>query len=118
MLKRMRKMHLQADTEMVPIKKKAERRDLIREQKALIAANIEQKIEEELLIRLKEGVIQDVMNIDPAKFNKLLGLEAEEGEVEGEEEGKFLCDSDVEEEDEYVMESDLEEEMEMELNNF
>ena len=45
MLIRMRKMKLEGEKELVPIKKKAERRDRIREQKALIAANIEQKIE-------------------------------------------------------------------------
>ena len=88
MLKRMRKIQLQADTEIVPIKKKAERRDLIREQKALIAANIEMNIEGELMNRLKDGLYQDVMNIDPSKFNKLLGIEEKEGEGE-EEYGKF-----------------------------
>jgi protein MAK16 len=40
MLIRMRKMRLEGEKEIVPIKKKAERRDRIREQKALIAANI------------------------------------------------------------------------------
>lgn len=40
MLIRMRKMKLEGEKEIVPIKKKAERRDRIREQKALIAANI------------------------------------------------------------------------------
>lgn len=29
--------------------------------------------------RLKDGLYQDVMNIDPKKFNKLLGLEEKEG---------------------------------------
>lgn len=45
MLIQMRKMKMQGQEELVPIKKKAERRDRIREAKALIAANIEQKIE-------------------------------------------------------------------------
>ena len=46
MLIQMRKMKLQGKEEIVPIKKKAEIRDRVRENKALIAANIEQKIEE------------------------------------------------------------------------
>ncbi len=45
MLIQMRKMKMQGQEELVPIKKKAEKRDRIREAKALIAANIEQKIE-------------------------------------------------------------------------
>lgn len=44
-----RKLKLQGKEEIVTVKKKAERRDRVREAKALIAANIEQKIEEELL---------------------------------------------------------------------
>jgi hypothetical protein len=31
-----------------------------------------------LLTRLKEGIFQDVMDIDPVKYNKLLGLEEKE----------------------------------------
>ena len=46
MLIQMRKMKMQGQEELVPIKKKAERRDRVREAKALIAANIEQKIED------------------------------------------------------------------------
>ena len=42
----MRKMKLKGQEELVPIKKKAERRDKVREAKALIAANIEQQIED------------------------------------------------------------------------
>lgn len=46
MLIQMRKLKLKGQEEIVPIKKKAEKRDRVREAKALIAANIEQKIEE------------------------------------------------------------------------
>lgn len=46
MLIQMRKLKLKGQEELVPIKKKAEKRDKVREAKALIAANIEQKIEE------------------------------------------------------------------------
>lgn len=72
-------MRLEGEKEIVPIKKKAERRDRVREQKALIAANIEQKIEEELMERLKTGVYQDIYNYNPNVFNKIVGAEEEEG---------------------------------------
>lgn len=49
MIIQMRKLKLQGKEEIVPIKKKAEKRDRIREAKALISANIEQKIEDELM---------------------------------------------------------------------
>ena len=49
MIIQMRKLKLQGKEELVPIKKKAERRDRVRQAKALIAANLEQKIEEELM---------------------------------------------------------------------
>lgn len=70
MLIQMRKMKMQGQEEIVPIKKKAERRDRVREAKALIAANIEQKIEDELMERLKTGVYKDIYNYNPKAFEK------------------------------------------------
>lgn len=67
-----RKLKLQGKEEIVGMKKKAERRDRVREAKALIAANIEQKIEEELMERLKTGVYKDIYNYNPKIFNKLV----------------------------------------------
>lgn len=97
----MRKLKLQGKEELVPIKKKAERRDRIREAKALIAANIEQKIEEQLMERLKTGVYKDIYNYNPKVFDKLVGKEREiqededeqVEEMEGEEfEEQFIAD--------------------------
>jgi protein MAK16 len=82
MIIQMRKLKLQGKEELVPIKKKAEKRDRIREAKALISANIEQKIEEELMERLKTGVYKDIYNYNPKVFNKLVGRDQEEGEEE------------------------------------
>ena len=45
MIIQMRKLKLQGKEEIVSVKKKAERRDRVREAKALLAVNIEQKIE-------------------------------------------------------------------------
>ena len=73
MIIQMRKLKLQGKEEVVSMKKKAEKRDRVREAKALIAANIEHKIEEELMERLKTGVYKDIYNYNPKVFNKLVG---------------------------------------------
>lgn len=78
MLIQMRKMKLKGQEELVPIKKKAERRDRVREAKALIAANVQQKIEEELMTRLKTGVYKDIYNYNPKAFEKVINKEAHE----------------------------------------
>lgn len=58
--------------ELIPIKKKAERRDKIREQKALVAANLEGTIEQELIERLKNGVYNEIMNYNSNAFKKVM----------------------------------------------
>lgn len=65
MLIRIRKMKIKGFKEIVPIKKKAERRDKIREAKALSAAHIEESIEKELLDRLSTGVYEGIYNYYP-----------------------------------------------------
>lgn len=79
--------------EVVPIKKKAERRDKIREQKASVAANLEKEIEAELLDRLKLGTYGDIYNFNQKAFNNVMN----DREVESEEE---LEDLEMENEEE------------------
>ncbi|CRG98832.1 nucleolar preribosomal assembly protein, putative [Plasmodium relictum] len=55
-LKRSRKLILQKKVKLLPVKKKTERRDRTRENKALKAANILNNVEKELLNRLNNGL--------------------------------------------------------------
>lgn len=68
---------------LIGIKKKTERREAVREEKAEKAAKVELAIESELLDRLKQGVYGDLyMNLDRGAFDKMLDGEMEEGEQE------------------------------------
>lgn len=66
----------------MPIKKKAARREKIREHKALLTTDIESAIEQELLDRLKEGVYGDIYNFNPKVFNKVMDNQEVESENE------------------------------------
>ncbi|WFD31090.1 non-specific serine/threonine protein kinase [Malassezia sp. CBS 17886] len=72
---KMRKIRLKAEEqpELVGIKKKTERREATRENKALRAAKIEKSIEKELLDRLKRGAYGDApLNVNEDVWNTVL----------------------------------------------
>jgi protein MAK16 len=95
--------------------RKIKQRESRREQKALVAARITQKVEQELVDRLANGTYGDIYNFEQTSFNKALGQvesDAEEMETEESEEESVV---------EYVedLESDEEEEsMEEDMEDF
>ena len=89
-LENMRKIRQEEkEVKILPIKKKLERRNKAREQRALNVAHVEYTVKEELKRKLKSGEYGDVYNIKEDEFNEAL--------------------NDIEEPFEFVDESDFEE---------
>ncbi|TEB36467.1 Mak16 protein [Coprinellus micaceus] len=106
---KMRRLKLRQEPKLIGVKKKLDRREAVRERKALSAAHLERSIEKELIERLKSKSYGDApLNVNESVWQAI--LDREKGEKERELNGEDLdLVNDETDEDEDELEEEMEE---------
>ncbi|KAG6856573.1 hypothetical protein H0H87_003073 [Tephrocybe sp. NHM501043] len=99
---KMRRMKLRQQPKLIGVKKKLDRREAVRERKALSAAHLERSIEKELIERLKSKAYGDApLNVNESVWQAILDREKNGAAADGE-----LADGELDMEDDETDEED------------